>query len=196
MAIYTRTGDKGFTMLPGPDGSSLRVRKDDPRMVSLGSLDELNSWIGLCLTAAEAGEDRTVVRVLTRIQDDLFTLGAMLASLAGHRKPDVQLDRAAVNRLERQIDASWAKLGPLKSFLRPGGCELAARLHVARAVTRRAERDLAGAVEVCQHAKRLPAAATLIGRYLNRLSDLLFVLARHANRAAGRDEQTWKTKEH
>jgi cob(I)alamin adenosyltransferase len=163
--IYTRGGDKGETSL----GDGSRVSKLDPRVTAMGDVDELNSLVGW-------------VGGLERIQNELFDLGADLSvpfDPAGER---LRVTAEAVTRLEREIDEANESLPDLKSFVLPGGSERAARLFLARAVCRRAER----AVLAVRDAN--PLAAT----YLNRLSDLLFVLARAANAAAGTDETLWR----
>ncbi|MCZ0961413.1 cob(I)yrinic acid a,c-diamide adenosyltransferase [Paracoccus benzoatiresistens] len=178
--IYTRTGDGGDTALS--DGS--RVAKHDPRVEAYGTVDELNATLGLCRLHAE-GElaDRLAV-----IQNDLFDLGADLArpnmaadGQAGY--PVLRIIDAQVTRLEHEIDAMNAGLNPLRSFILPGGSALAAHLHLSRTVARRAERratDLATGGDV-------NGAAV---RYLNRLSDWLFVAARVANNG-GADDILW-----
>lgn len=175
--IYTRTGDDGTTGLV--DGS--RRAKHDARMVAIGEVDELNSALGLAVLAVKpdvAGE-------LERIQNDLFDLGADLATpLGAFDTPDfapsdmvLRIVPGQVDWLESAIDRHNAALPPLKSFILPGGSEAAARVHLARAITRRAERALA-ALAVAEPVN--PAALT----YLNRLSDYLFVLARAINAGA------------
>jgi cob(I)alamin adenosyltransferase len=168
--IYTRTGDDGCTGLV--DGS--RVAKDDPRMVAIGDVDELNSTIGLAV-AAFVGSDHAAL--LMSVQNDLFDLGADLATPGEDFAPSDMVLRivpAQVDRLERAIDLLNEPLSPLKSFILPGGSEAAARVHVARAICRRAERS---AVTAAAGMPVNPAAIM----YLNRLSDLLFVLARAIN---------------
>jgi cob(I)alamin adenosyltransferase len=166
--IYTRGGDKGETSL----GDGSRVSKLDPRVQAYGSVDELNSLLGW--VQVEAGDAR-----LLRIQNELFDLGADLSVPYAEGDERLRVEQAMVDRLEAECDEANAPLAELKSFVLPGGSELAARLHVARAVCRRAERDVLAAAGVN------PLAAV----YLNRLSDLLFILARAAN--AG-DEPLWK----
>lgn len=178
--IYTRTGDDGTTGLV--DGS--RVAKSDALMAAIGDVDEANSAVGLAVAALDPASDEAAM--LTRIQNELFDLGADLAT-----PPDIQFgfgphDMALrivpgqIARLEDEIDAMNDGLEALKSFILPGGTEAAARLHLARAVTRRAER---AAVAAGQTRKLNPLALN----YLNRLSDHLFVLTRHLNAAAGGD---------
>jgi cob(I)alamin adenosyltransferase len=159
-SIYTGGGDRGETSL----GDGSRVSKLDPRIVALGEVDELNSFVGWTGMG------------LDRIQNELFDLGADLSVPGGNR---LQIEQPYIDRLEAEIDEANAQLEPLKSFVLPGGTETAARLYVARAVCRRAEL----AVLAVEGANPLAAV------YLNRLSDLLFVLARLAN---GGDEPLWR----
>ena len=163
--IYTRGGDKGQTSL----GDGSRVSKLDQRVAAMGEVDELNSLLGL------AGD-------LDRVQNELFDLGADLSVPYAVGDDRLRVDPAAIDRLEREIDAANGQLPELRSFVLPGGAEHAALLFLARAVCRRAERAVL-AVEGAN-----PDAAV----YLNRLSDLLFVLARAANAEAGVDELLWK----
>ena len=160
--IYTRGGDKGETSL----GDGSRVSKLDPRVAAMGDVDELNSLVGW------AGG-------LDRVQNELFDLGADLSVPFPSGDERLRITDEAVNRLEQEIDAANETLPELKSFVLPGGSERAARLFLARAVCRRAERAF---LEV-------PDANPLAAVYLNRLSDLLFVLARAAN---GGDEPLWR----
>ncbi len=179
--LYTKTGDKGDTGLFGGG----RVAKDDPRVEAYGDVDELNAAIGM----ARAIELMPRIdEVLVPIQRDLFSLGALLAT-PDRDKMRAQLDTARIDedriaQLERAIDAGEAELEPLKAFILPGGTPKAAALHVARTVCRRAERR----VVALSHGVELPGLVVI---YLNRLSDLLFVLARVANRRAGAGEVTW-----
>jgi cob(I)alamin adenosyltransferase len=178
--IYTKTGDRGETGLLGP----LRVPKDHPRIAAYGEVDELNAAIGLALAEARPG---ALSRLLAQIQRDLFLVGTHLATLPGGRarRAIVRPIRASdVARLERAIDGTTARLAPLANFILPGGTRLAAALHLARTVCRRAER----AVVALSHAEPVPPNAIV---YLNRLSDLLFVLARLANAEAGVGDVLW-----
>jgi cob(I)alamin adenosyltransferase len=166
--IYTRTGDDGTTGLV--DGS--RVSKADPRMAAMGDVDEANSAIGVAIVALDGVEPAAA---LTRIQNDLFDLGADLATPGEDFAPSEMVLRivaAQVARLEREIDAMNALMPPLRSFILPGGSAAAASLHLARAITRRAER-----AAVASEAPLNPQALA----YLNRLSDYLFVAARAVN---------------
>jgi cob(I)alamin adenosyltransferase len=181
MNIYTRTGDRGDTGLFGGG----RVPKDDPRVEAYGDVDELNAALGL----ARAIELMPRVdEVLVPVQRDLFAIGALLAT-PDRDKMHEQLAKARVDedrvaQLEAAIDAGEAELEPLRAFILPGGTPKAAALHVARTVCRRAERR----VVALAHTVEIPQ---LVVMYLNRLSDLLFVLARVANRRAGAGEVTW-----
>jgi len=170
--IYTRGGDRGETSL----GDGSRVSKLDPLLRAYGAVDELNSVLGWAQAAA--GDDR-----LARIQNELFDLGADLSVPYAEDDGRLRVTQEAVDRLEADCDEANAGLPELRSFVIPGGSEVAARLHVARAVCRRVEREvLAVAAE-----RVVNPAATV---YLNRLSDLLFILARAAN--AGGAEPLWK----
>jgi cob(I)alamin adenosyltransferase len=170
--IYTRTGDEGSSAL----GGGQRRPKSDPRFEAIGTIDELNSMIGIARLHAKAlGAELTAS--LGRIQNDLFDLGADLATLDDGDKPArrrLRIVAGQVARLEREIDALNAALAPLTSFVLPGGTPAAATLHVCRTVTRRAERAM---VALTATEPVNPQAL----RYINRLSDLLFVAARVAN---------------
>ena len=171
--IVTRTGDAGTTGL----GDGSRVAKDAPRIEAIGAVDELNSSLGVVL--AEPLPD-AIAACLTAVQHDLFDLGGEL-SIPGH----AAVTDAHVARLEDAVEAFNADLSPLREFVLPGGTRAAALAHVGRTVCRRAERalvTLAGHEPVSDPARR----------YLNRLSDLLFVIARSLNRAAGRPDVLWR----
>jgi cob(I)alamin adenosyltransferase len=179
--IYTRTGDRGQTGLFGGG----RVSKDDVRVDAYGDVDELNASLGL----ARAIELMPRVdEVLVPLQRDLFAIGALLATPDRDKMHEqlakARVDEARVAELEAAIDAGEAELEPLRAFILPGGTPKAAALHVARTVCRRAERR----VVALSHTVEIPE---LVVMYLNRLSDLLFVLARVANRRAGAGEVTW-----
>ena len=172
--IYTRGGDRGETSL----GDGSRVSKLDPRIAAYGDVDELNSTIGVAL----AGELPVEIReVLERVQNELFDVGADLSVPYAGDDGKLRVEQARIDQLERDCDRFNEPLAELKSFVLPGGTDTAARIHVARTVCRRAERT-------ALHAPVNPRAVV----YLNRLSDLLFILARAANAAAGRDEPLWK----
>ncbi len=182
MTIYTRKGDEGYTS--GPGGQ--RIPKRDPRLSLLGSVDELNSNIGWCLAAAADEPQAEVREGLEPLQPELLVIGAMLAATGTDEKPNGALDETPVERMERQIDSAWEKMPELTHFIIPGGCELGCRLHVARTVCRRTERALARAAEI---ETRYPPA---VFKYLNRLGDLLFALARLANHCAGCQDVVWE----
>ena len=175
--IYTRGGDRGETSL----GDGSRVPKLDWRIGAFGTVDELNSLIGLALAAELDDGQRST---LERIQNELFDLGADL-SVPFEIGDRLRVEQAAIDRLEAECDRFNAALEPLRSFVLPGGTEAAARLHVARAVCRRAERDALAASEGVE-------ISPLVIVYLNRLSDLLFILARAANGAAEAPEPLWR----
>ncbi|MFC5570021.1 cob(I)yrinic acid a,c-diamide adenosyltransferase [Lysobacter yangpyeongensis] len=170
--IYTKTGDDGSTGL----GDGSRVAKDSARVAAYGTVDEANSCIGLVL-AAEVPDD--VRALLVAVQHQLFDLGGELC-IPGH----AAIFDADIERLEQHLDAFNEPLPPLKDFILPGGGEAAARCHVARTVVRRAERETVALA-------RLEAVRPEAVRYLNRLSDLLFVLSRVLARASGHGEVLW-----
>ena len=174
--IYTRGGDAGETSL----GDGSRVSKLDSRIAAFGAVDELNALLGHVLAAGEL-PDR-FRPWLERIQNELFDVGADL-SVPVDVEDRLRIEQRAIDELERLCDEANAELPELRSFVLPGGTEAAARLHVARTVCRRAERD--ALVAHREHGVNPPVL-----RYLNRLSDLLFILARAAN--AGADEPLWK----
>lgn len=175
--IYTRTGDDGSTGL----GDGSRVAKDSARVAAYGTVDEANSMIGLVLASDVSGEvlSADVRALLTAIQHQLFDLGGELC-IPGH----AAIHDADVQRLEQHLDALNQPLPALKDFILPGGGEAAARCHVARTVVRRAERETVTL-------SRLEAVRPEAMHYLNRLSDLLFVLARVLARASGHGEVVW-----
>lgn len=183
--IYTRTGDDGTTGL----ATGLRVRKDDPRVVAYGTVDEANAAVGLAVVAADAAADSAhaarIAALLRAVQHDLFDLGADLATpispaeTAGSR---LRIVPSQTLRLEKAIDEFNDSLAPLNSFVLPGGSALAAGLHLARTIVRRAERDA-----VLLQGLDAAGVNTEAITYLNRLSDLLFVLARVANDMGGND---------
>ena len=181
LKIYTKTGDKGDTGLFGGG----RVGKDHPRVEAYGDVDELNAVLGMARSVEMMPR---IDEVLVPVQRDLFGLGALLAT------PDLQrmheqlakarIDTDRIAQLERAIDDGERELEPLKAFILPGGTPKASALHVARTVCRRAERKVV-------HLRREVDIPEVVVVYLNRLSDLLFVLARVANKRAGAGEVTW-----
>jgi cob(I)alamin adenosyltransferase len=175
--IYTGGGDRGETSL----GDGSRVSKLDCRIGAFGTVDEVNAQLGVVL----AGEVPDALRaVLERVQNELFDVGADL-SVPWGVADRLRVDDASIARLEADCDRFNAELAELRSFVLPGGTQAAARLHVARTVCRRAEREV---IEAGEQVELNP----LVLVYLNRLSDLLFILARAANADAGRDEPLWK----
>ncbi len=172
--IYTRTGDDGTTGL----GDGTRTVKDSPRVEAYGSVDELNSALGVVLAIRRI--PKRVRDCLTQVQHDLFDLGGELC-IPGHRAISV----AQVEQLERTLDGFNARLPPLKEFILPGGSAAAAACHLARAICRRAERR-------CWTLARQETVAPEVMRYLNRLSDLLFVVARVLARHGRGKEVLWK----
>ena len=179
MKLYTKTGDAGETGLFG----GARVSKASARVASYGAVDELNAALGV---ARAHGVPEGIDATLARVQVDLFTLGAELATVPGKERNIgiALLDDADVARLEAAIDASEAALEPLKTFVLPGGTVAAANLHVARTVCRRAEREVV-ALTAAEPVRELVTV------YLNRLSDLLFSLARQANKLADVADVPW-----
>jgi len=165
--IYTKTGDNGTTGL----GDGSRVDKDALRVEAFGAVDEANAAIGIARLSAKGKMDA----MLAAIQNDLFDLGADLCVPPSKDKTRLRIAETQVARLEREIDAMNAKLKPLNSFVLPGGTALAAELHLARTIVRRAERAMVSL------AKAEPVGATAL-RYINRLSDHLFVASRAANK--------------
>ena len=174
MTIYTRRGDEGRTELRNRE----RVSKTSPRIEAYGTVDELNAWIGSC----RQGRDADIDSVLADIQHDLHVLQAELANPQS-TEDDPGITPEATERIEAVIDTFDEELDPLTSFILPGGSEMGARFHLARTVCRRAERKIIGLDETTQL-----SAAVLA--YINRLSDLLFVLARTINARAGVSEES------
>lgn len=171
--LYTRTGDDGTSGLSGGE----RVAKNHARMHAMGSVDELNSILGLLICKLDHAE---LAELLTAIQHDLFNIGGEI-SMPGHSF----ITAEKVARLEQSIDSYNTQVEPLKDFILPGGSEAASICHMARAVARRAERDL-----ISLH--QLEPVCDTTRQYLNRLSDLLFVAARIINQALGQPDVLWK----
>ena len=176
--IYTRTGDDGSTRL----GDMSKTSKTDPRLVAYADTDEANSSIGVAIALGRLGSE--VVGTLTRIQNELFDVGADLCNPAVENPsfPPLRVEQADVDRLEGDCDRYNEDLEKLRSFILPGGTPGSALLHVSRTVVRRAERSAWAALDVYGETMNALAA-----KYLNRLSDLLFILARYANKDAGGD---------
>lgn len=178
--IYTRGGDKGETSL----GDGSRVKKHDLRVATYGTVDEANAAIGVA--RLQCADDAYVDAMLSRIQNDLFDLGADLCTpIAADEAPGkaLRIVQAQVDRLEREIDVMNAALAPVSSFVLPGGEPVAAALHVARTIIRRAERDITALIQ----SEAVNPQALM---YTNRLSDHLFVLSRHVN-AKGAGDVLW-----
>ncbi len=181
MKIYTRTGDSGTTGLFGAG----RVSKDHPRIEAYGTVDELNATIGLARTTIS--DDTHMNALLTSIQEELFRIGSDLATPQESGASVPRVTSREVGDLETAIDRVDSELEPLKAFILPAGTALAAALHLSRTVCRRAERRVV----------ELAASETInenVAIYLNRLADLLFVLARAANARSGRDDVQWKSR--
>lgn len=189
--VYTRSGDAGETGLVG----GRRVKKDDPRIDCYGTVDELNATIGLCRLYSQGPGNAVLPRhaedmskldaILRRVQNELFNLGSLLATRAEDLRPTQPIiEQRHIDQLEHEIDHYNEGLGELRSFVLPGGGPLGAHLHLARTVCRRAER-------LAVSLSRLEAVAPEAIRYLNRLSDALFVWARFAAQATGQEEVLW-----
>ncbi len=182
MKIYTKTGDDGTTGLFGGQ----RVAKDNPRIEAYGSVDELNSIIGLTRTHEQLSPEHD--ELLGTIQEQLFVVGADLATPSRKDRANISIPRVTpkdIACLESAIDRLEATLPPLKSFILPGGSPAGATLHMGRTVARRAERQTVTLI----HTE--PDVDVIVVQYLNRLSDMLFVLARAVNQQAGQEEHPW-----
>jgi len=179
--IYTKSGDKGKTSLFG----GKRISKDSIRIETIGTIDELNASLGLVTSASK---NKKTHPILTTIQNTLFDIGSEIAnpySTGKNTKKIFWLEQDKVNELEKIIDQVDSKLKPLSNFILPGGVESASRLHFARSVTRRTERN------IIRLAKKEKVNSNIIS-YLNRLSDLLFVLARYENKRAKIGDLPWE----
>lgn len=184
MKLYTRKGDDGTTQLcRGP-----RVAKDDPHIEACGTVDELNSLLGV-VRAESLPED--IDQLLYRLQNELFAVGAHLATCGSAQAEFVRVDDRHVRQLEEEIDLFQASVPPLQQFILPGGGRAAALLHVARSICRRAERRIVSLHEVHGEEHSLGE----IMRYLNRLADLLFVLPRLLNTRANVPDEHWRKDE-
>lgn len=181
MPIYTKTGDKGETSLFG----GIRVSKSAVQVDAYGSVDELNSWVGFLITEISLPEKK---EFLTKIQSDLFILGGTLAGW----KSDLSPLSTRVTEMEVEIDAMEVEMPKLQSFILPGGTKAAATSHLARSVCRRVERQIVGLLGKQPSAISLqPTEQQAILQYLNRLSDLFFVLARFINHTVGIQDVPW-----
>ncbi len=180
MKIYTRKGDKGQTSLIGRS----KVSKDSLRLEAYGTVDELNSVLGV---ARSLSSDARTREILGHVQQDLFVVGADLADVSGRKRAEI--NEKGWRKLEDEIDGLEADLQPLRNFILPGGTQSGSHIHLARTVCRRAER-----ATVALQTSGEEVNADLLA-YLNRLSDLLFVLARHENHVSGATEEIWKMEE-
>ncbi len=183
MKIYTKTGDKGETSLFG----GRRVSKNSSQIEAYGAIDELNSFIGLAISISNIKE---VKQSLFTVQSDLLAIGAYLS---GFPQLKVDLDGRTL-AIEKTIDNLDTKLTPLRNFILPGGDSLASTLHIVRTVTRRAERRVISYFDQSQSSKINKYGKLQVIKYLNRLSDFLFVLARFSNQTVGKKETIWKDK--
>lgn len=188
--IYTRTGDEGITGL----SDFTRVPKTDPRIEAYADVDEANSALGLALSLARSEFDEQTMNLVTRIQNELFDLGADLATPIHetYEYEPIRVQEGWIEDLEGFIDSYNSKLDKLDSFILPGGTSLATGLHLARTIVRRAERATWHAIEThgvepAKKGVKTGGVNVLAAKYLNRLSDLLFVLARTANARSGGD---------
>jgi cob(I)alamin adenosyltransferase len=180
--IYTKTGDKGETGLVGGQ----RVPKDAQRIEVFGTVDELNSFVGLVRISCRENKLDDLELIFERIQHELFNLGSVLATLPADVHPNQpQVTKATIEQLEQDIDHFNSNLPSLRSFVLPGGSRVCAELHVCRTVCRRAERELV----TLSHHEEIPREALL---YLNRLSDAFFVWSRFVNQALGVEEALWQ----
>lgn len=176
MKIYTKTGDQGETSLYGPQ----RVKKNHPKIKSVGALDETMSAIGVVRSYEPLPEIDTLLK---KIQDTLFTVGNQIASVKAPEQTE-KIQETHINWIEEKIDNIQLKLDPLQNFILPGGTKVAARIHHARTICRRTEIQI-------YELSTIETLDPLILKYLNRLSDLLFVLARYANKLENKEEVIW-----
>ncbi len=180
--IYTKTGDQGETGLVGGQ----RVSKDAQRIEVFGTVDELNSFVGLVRISASDHKLVELELIFERIQHELFNLGSVLATMPQDLHPkQPRITKETIDQLEREIDHYNGNLSPLRSFVLPGGTRICAELHVCRTICRRAERALV----TLSHNEEIPFEAML---YLNRLSDAMFVWSRWVNQALGVEEALWQ----
>ncbi|MFA6234479.1 MAG: cob(I)yrinic acid a,c-diamide adenosyltransferase [Bacteroidota bacterium] len=178
MKIYTKTGDGGETALFG----GRRVGKDSARIEAYGTVDELNAFLGL----AHAASPDEIAALIVAVQNELFVLGADLATPLDNRNAEVaRIEDRHVAMLEERIDHMEEQLEPIRYFILPGGSEIAARLHVCRTVARRAERLIV-------HLSTMEEINEFDLHYINRLSDFFFVLSRYANQLQGRNDVRWQ----
>ena len=177
MPYYTRAGDAGKTGICDQN----RISKDSVRIAAIGDIDELNAAIGISRAACD---DEPIARILEKIQNDLFVLGADIAAPSGSGYQNMRIGNGHTEWMEKEIDRIAAEIGELRTFILPGGCKMAAKLHLARTVCRRAERS----INVLAKTDNVSLAVL---PYINRLSSLLFVLARLANKRADVKDVEW-----
>lgn len=178
--VYTRTGDAGMTSLVGGQ----RVSKTHVRLEAYGTLDELNSFIGLLVAKVEEQEDKDF---LIQVQRDLFSVGSILATDTTERQPKCCITQEIVDEMEKKIDATDEPLGGWRGFILPGGTEAAGLAHVCRTVCRRLERRMYAVAEIAE-------IDGLLFQYVNRLSDFFFVFAKKLNFSAGVEENIWRNR--
>lgn len=179
MAIYTKKGDRGTTVLYDKKArQNIRTAKDSLKIRAIGAVDEANSYLGLCLSLSK---EKKLSKLLSQIQENLFKVGAVLAGVS------LRFSASKTRILEKETDRIEKSLPVLKNFILPGGSTLSANLHITRTIVRRAEREIVALGEV-ERVK--PEILT----YLNRLSDLLFMLARKVNYESGLKDKIWKRK--
>ncbi|OGM56391.1 ATP:cob(I)alamin adenosyltransferase [Candidatus Woesebacteria bacterium RIFCSPHIGHO2_12_FULL_44_11] len=178
MPVYTKKGDKGTTGLFASTKQTWTIPKNSPRIRAIGGIDEINSFLGLC---AAFIENQSVLEIVFEIQRDLFTIGSILAGAP------LTFSASKVKKLEGKIDSMESVLPKLSNFILPGGSRAGALLHTARVVTRRAERELS-------HLAGREKVNAQIVKYVNRLSDFLFTLARKVNFDLGTPEKIWKSR--
>lgn len=191
MKIYTKVGDAGQTSLFG----GTKVSKADLRIRAYGGLDELNAFLGLAVTELSSGDfPAEIQKRLQRVQEELFQLGAELATPPGKNVGIPLIDENDVKQLEIEIDEMDERLAPMKNFILPGGTKFAAFTHVARTVCRRTERDLVSLEHSLQEANPPQSLRPVVIQYINRLSDYLFVTARWINFLSNVQELPWKPR--
>jgi len=191
MAIYTKRGDTGETSLYDRGGTQrIRISKDSMRIRAIGAIDELNSWVGVCIAVGQQSKIKFKrEKILEDIQGDLFTIGSILAG------SDLRFSISKTNKLEKIIDEFEGKLPVLKNFILPGGSLLGGYLHLGRTVARRAERGVVSLSLSLRNQKEFKNKRVIsesVLPYLNRLSDFLFMLARYTNISSGEKEKIWK----
>lgn len=194
--IYTRTGDNGTTALVGGQ----RTKKDSTRLEAYGTMDELSSHLGMLVAQMPEDKDHIAIsKYIERIQCNIFNICTFLATDTNETPiyPSARLDAKEVDDIEQSIDAMNSELPPLTSFVLPGGCKAAAQCHIARTVCRRAERCIVRLYDEVYHQREEGNTeaydmATIMLKYVNRLSDYLFVLSRKLNIINGTDEKTWQ----